>query len=231
MLDKDKAKLSVTDADKAKLSVTDADKAIVFAEREGFRALELDLYRDLGSRAASAPLIVFVHGGGWRIGHRRAPRETRDWSDGFFERICAAGFVVAAVSYRFSGEAKFPAQLDDVVDTRAPRELDCARRPVRRRLVVDRLEGAELPRAHGLLVALRGGDHARPGQERQLQSEDRDAARAHDQDGLPRAQATLVDERMPGGDGRARQGRGLLVAQVLRDPDEAVLVQDDMVGE
>ena len=87
----------------------DVDKAIVFVEREGFRALELDLYRELGSSAASAPLIVFVHGGGWRVGHRRAPRETRDWNDGFFERLCAAGFVVAAVSYRFSGEAKFPA--------------------------------------------------------------------------------------------------------------------------
>ena len=94
----------------------DVDKAVVFAEREGFRALELDLYRDVGPSEASAPLIVFVHGGGWRVGHRRAPRETRDWSDGFFERLCAAGFVVAAVSYRFSGEAKFPAQLDDVVD-------------------------------------------------------------------------------------------------------------------
>ena len=69
-----------------------------------------------GASEASAPLIVFVHGGGWRVGHRRAPRETRDWSVGFFERLCAAGFVVAAVSYRFSGEAKFPAQLDDVVD-------------------------------------------------------------------------------------------------------------------
>ena len=94
----------------------EVDKAIVFAEREGFRALELDLYRATGSGATSAPLIVFVHGGGWRVGHRRAPRETREWSDGFFERLCAAGFVVAAVSYRFSGEAKFPAQLDDVVD-------------------------------------------------------------------------------------------------------------------
>ena len=69
-----------------------------------------------GSSAAVSPLLVFVHGGGWRIGHRRAPRETREWSEGFFDRLCSAGFVVAAVSYRFSGEALFPAQIDDVVD-------------------------------------------------------------------------------------------------------------------
>jgi len=102
--------------DKAKPSKTAADKAIVFAEREGYRALELDIYRDADTDDAVAPLVVFVHGGGWRVGHRRAPRETRDWSEGFFERLCSAGFVVAAVSYRFSGEALFPAQVDDVVD-------------------------------------------------------------------------------------------------------------------
>ncbi len=51
--------------------------------------------------------------GGWVIVARL---ETRDWLEGFFERLCSAGFVVAAVSYRFSGEARFPAQIDDVVD-------------------------------------------------------------------------------------------------------------------
>jgi acetyl esterase/lipase len=58
-----------------------------------------------------------VHGGGWRVSHRsRAPRETRAWSRGFFERLVDAGFVVAAHDYRLSGEAPFPAQLDDSVE-------------------------------------------------------------------------------------------------------------------
>ena len=94
------------------------DRGIVFAEREGFRALELDVYRPAAKSAgAPAPLLVYVHGGGWRQSHRgRAPRETREWSPGFFERLTAAGFVVAAPSYRFSGEAPFPAQRDDVLD-------------------------------------------------------------------------------------------------------------------
>jgi acetyl esterase/lipase len=91
------------------------DKAVVFAEREGFRALELDVYRPTGS-GAPRPVVVFVHGGGWRIGHRRAPRETREWKHGFFERICDVGFAAVACSYRFSGEATFPAQRDDVVE-------------------------------------------------------------------------------------------------------------------
>ena len=93
------------------------EQAIVFAEREGFRALELDVYRPepLGSDARA--LVVYIHGGGWRVSHRsRAPRETRPWDPGFFERLTTAGFVVAAPDYRFSGEARFPAQVDDVIE-------------------------------------------------------------------------------------------------------------------
>jgi acetyl esterase/lipase len=95
------------------------EKAIIFAEREGFRALELDLYRpvDPVETAAARPLLVYVHGGGWRVSHRsRAPRETREWSPGFFGRLTDAGFVVAAHDYRLSGEALFPAQLDDTLE-------------------------------------------------------------------------------------------------------------------
>jgi acetyl esterase/lipase len=95
----------------------EVDPGIVFAERDGFRALELDIYRPDGATSVPCPLLVCVHGGGWRQSHRgRPPRETREWSPGFFERLTAAGFVVAAPSYRFSGEATFPAQRDDVAD-------------------------------------------------------------------------------------------------------------------
>jgi acetyl esterase/lipase len=95
----------------------DVDRAIVFAEREGFRALELDVYRPQGLTPDRRALLVYVHGGGWRLSHRsRAPRETRAWPRGFFERLTDAGFVVAAIEYRFSGEALFPAQLDDTIE-------------------------------------------------------------------------------------------------------------------
>jgi acetyl esterase/lipase len=93
------------------------DQGIVFAERPGFRALELDVYRPSAPADGPRPLIVYIHGGGWRQSHRnRAPRETRDWTRGFFERLTDAGFVVAAPAYRFSAEEGFPAQLDDVVE-------------------------------------------------------------------------------------------------------------------
>jgi acetyl esterase/lipase len=93
----------------------DVEKGIVFGEREGFRALELDVYRAGDGEAAG--VVVYVHGGGWRVSHRgREPREMRGWRPGFFERITDAGFVVVASSYRFSGEARFPAQIDDTIE-------------------------------------------------------------------------------------------------------------------
>ena len=96
------------------------EKAIVFAEREGFRALELDVYTPAGPGVdpdGLRPLLVYVHGGGWRVSHRsRPPRATRDWSRGAFERMVDAGFVVVAPDYRLSGEALFPAQLDDTLE-------------------------------------------------------------------------------------------------------------------
>lgn len=95
----------------------DVERAVIFAEREGFRALELDLYRPGGHGDDLRPLLVYVHGGGWRMSHRsRPPRETRAWQRGFFERLTDAGFVVAATEYRFSGEALFPAQVDDTIE-------------------------------------------------------------------------------------------------------------------
>ena len=98
------------------LTAVQVERAVVFAEREGFRALEIDIYRPDGGDGG-APLLLYVHGGGWRVSHRsRAPRETREWSPGFFERLTDAGFVVAASDYRFSAEATFPAQLDDVLE-------------------------------------------------------------------------------------------------------------------
>jgi acetyl esterase/lipase len=77
----------------------------------GFRPLELDLY--LPPAAASPPpVIVHVHGGGWRRGSRRHPLP-RVGAD-FYGRLAARGFAVAAIDYRLSGEARYPAAVEDV---------------------------------------------------------------------------------------------------------------------
>jgi acetyl esterase/lipase len=91
--------------------------AIEFAVVDGYRPLQLDVYLPPGAAEAetsSYPAILFIHGGGWAVGSRRRfGRAFRDWAPTPLERLATAGFVVACVDYRLSGEARFPAQLDD----------------------------------------------------------------------------------------------------------------------
>ncbi|WAC57929.1 alpha/beta hydrolase [Gordonia sp. SL306] len=77
---------------------------VIYAQRASGE-LHLDLVTP--AQSAPAPLIVFVHGGGWFTGDRTL---CPDLSDHF----CACGFAMASIDYRLSGDALFPAQLHDV---------------------------------------------------------------------------------------------------------------------
>ena len=73
--------------------------------RYGERELQLDLFRPR-ARAGALPAIVCIHGGGWSRGDRTGMRPLA-------QAIAARGFVAVTISYRLSGEAKFPAALHD----------------------------------------------------------------------------------------------------------------------
>jgi acetyl esterase/lipase len=58
--------------------------------------------------------VVFLHGGGWRLGSRGAVGPMYAGQDPSpFERMAQAGIAVASADYRLSGEAVWPAQLHD----------------------------------------------------------------------------------------------------------------------
>ncbi|WP_370662061.1 family 43 glycosylhydrolase [Massilia oculi] len=80
-------------------------KDLVYAVR-GDTSLALDLYLPARGKRP-APLVVLVHGGGWRSGDRSemAPLAAR---------LAARGYAAASVSYRLSGQAPYPAAIDDV---------------------------------------------------------------------------------------------------------------------
>jgi acetyl esterase/lipase len=84
---------------------------VEYAEVLGFRPLELDLYLPSGA-SGPVPVVIHVHGGGWRRGSRRHPLPAL--GDGFYPGLAAAGIAVAAIDYRLSGEARYPAAVDDV---------------------------------------------------------------------------------------------------------------------
>jgi len=84
---------------------------VPYAALPGARPLELDLYLP---PAGPAPLVVFLHGGGWRLGSRRALGPAYAGASPHpFEVMAQAGIAVASVDYRLSGEAVWPAQLHD----------------------------------------------------------------------------------------------------------------------
>ena len=77
---------------------------VLFATEDGV-PLRADIYRPAG--ASPLPAIVWLHGGGWRVGDRRlAPDLSR-----FF---AARGFAMVSVDYRLSTQAVFPAPIRDV---------------------------------------------------------------------------------------------------------------------
>lgn len=86
---------------------------VEFATIEGFRPLVLDLYLPpAGPRPAAA--VVYLHGGGWTVGtRRRFGRAFKDWTPSAMERVARAGFAIASVDYRLTGEAPFPAAVHD----------------------------------------------------------------------------------------------------------------------
>ena len=85
---------------------------VPYAALPGARPLELDLYLPAGP--GPAPVVVFLHGGGWRLGSRHTAGPAYRGADPTpFEQVAQAGIAVASVDYRLSGEAVWPAQLHD----------------------------------------------------------------------------------------------------------------------
>jgi len=82
---------------------TKVERNIVYA-RVGDRKLLLDLYLP-PKGSAQLPVIVWVHGGGWRGGSKGSGGRARP--------MLNRGYAVVDVGYRLSGEAIFPAQIED----------------------------------------------------------------------------------------------------------------------
>src|SRR5262245_25868951 len=78
---------------------------VVYAEVAG-EQLRFDHYRPIGV-TEPVPVVVFVHGGGWRNGD---PSQAA----GNALHLARRGIATVAISYRLAPAHRFPAPLDDV---------------------------------------------------------------------------------------------------------------------
>jgi acetyl esterase/lipase len=78
-------------------------KDIVYETVNG-RELPLDLYIPEGA-TEPLPLVIWIHGGGWRGGSKNGINRCVE--------VLNHGYALASVEYRLSGEAIFPAAVED----------------------------------------------------------------------------------------------------------------------
>src|SRR5262249_4876269 len=73
----------------------------------GGRPLTMHLLRAQPQPQTKAPALLWVHGGAFRYGSQDSGTPTRP-------PFARRGYVCATVEYRLSGEAQWPAQIEDV---------------------------------------------------------------------------------------------------------------------
>lgn len=86
-----------------------AEKDVVYASLHntpfGRRELHLDLFRP--EKSGKYPVLLLIHGGGWRSGNK-----SMDFP--LAQQIAAKGYVTAAIEHRLSPEALYPAAVYDI---------------------------------------------------------------------------------------------------------------------
>ncbi len=98
-------------ADEPRLAADDIVLLHNLQYREGVRACTLDLAMPKKSPDRPRPAIVVIHGGGWLEGDKSSFATTK--TPGNILDFAKLGFVATTINYRMSGEAPFPAALDD----------------------------------------------------------------------------------------------------------------------
>lgn len=71
----------------------------------GGKPLLMDVFLPRKPLRTPTPAVLWLHGGGWERGDKNGSSGARF--------LAAAGFVTASIYYRLSGDAKFPAAIED----------------------------------------------------------------------------------------------------------------------
>ena len=85
------------------------DDAIVHRDIEYARPQGVPLLLDViqpGDTQQPTPVVVFVHGGGWKNGDKKSGHKQAAW-------LVEHGFSVVTINYRLTDVAQWPAQMED----------------------------------------------------------------------------------------------------------------------
>ena len=99
-------------AQQAKLNKVEVVQSLRYREGPS-KQWTLDLALPKDSPGKPRPLIVVIHGGGWLEGDKSSFASREHGVPGNIVDFAAMGFVAATINYRLSGEAPYPAALQD----------------------------------------------------------------------------------------------------------------------
>ncbi|NQU87494.1 MAG: alpha/beta hydrolase [Mariniphaga sp.] len=83
-----------------------SDLNVIYSEIEG-RKIHMDIFSPLKKPGSLIPAVLLIHGGGWRSGNKSHMVPLA-------QKLAMEGFVTAAVEYRLSAEALYPAGIHDL---------------------------------------------------------------------------------------------------------------------
>ena len=86
----------------------DIQKDVVYGTVEGVE-LKLDFAKPKLCKNQKVPLVVFIHGGGWKSGDKGDSHLNKGGITMFYQ----LGFAFASINYRLTPTYKFPAQVND----------------------------------------------------------------------------------------------------------------------
>jgi pectinesterase len=104
------------DFPEAKLVISEMPKGVIEKKNlvyatYGKREMHIDLYlpsqKSKSTRQMLMPVVLLIHGGGWRSGFREMEKPMALF-------LASRGYIAATVEYRLSGEAKYPASVNDI---------------------------------------------------------------------------------------------------------------------
>lgn len=102
-----------TSGEDVDLATQKATKNTIEYKNIATKKLSLDLHIKGANLIQKRPLLIWVHGGAWKRGSKEAFITKNKL---LLQSLLNEGYAVASIDYRLSGEAIFPAQIQDIND-------------------------------------------------------------------------------------------------------------------